>query len=75
MVLADRFVARWVFDVEMIARLIGIRQRSEGRAVEDSIYEYPLERWVDVKGSKRRLRDYSNAARDMLRIWLALRRA
>ncbi len=74
-ILAEPFLARWIFDVEMIARLIRVRRRRGGAPVEDSIYEYPLERWVDIKGSKLRLRDYVKAARDMARIWLSLRKA
>lgn len=71
-VLAEPFVARWIFDVEMLARLIRIR-RTVGQPVEKSIYEYPLERWEDVRGSKLRLRDYVKAARDMFKIWISLR--
>jgi glycosyltransferase involved in cell wall biosynthesis len=74
-VIARPFEARWVFDVEMIARLIVLRRRSGGRPVDRSICEYPLESWVDVRGSKLRAADYLTAARDMLRIWLELRRA
>jgi dolichyl-phosphate beta-glucosyltransferase len=74
-ILAEPFLARWIFDVEMIARLIRVRRQRGGSPVEDSIYEYPLERWVDIGGSKLRLRDYFKAARDMARIWLSLRKA
>ncbi len=72
-VLAERFTTRWIFDVEMIARLVRVRRRSGGPLVETSIYEYPVEQWIDVRGSKLRLRDYVKAARDMFRIWRSLR--
>ena len=38
---AEPFVSRWIFDVEILARL---RDRQ--------LLEYPLRRWVDVRGSK-----------------------
>lgn len=45
--LAQRFVSRWVFDVELLARL-GAR-RGPGRSPR--LLEVPLRRWVDVDGS------------------------
>ena len=37
----EPFVSRWIFDVEILARLRGRR-----------LIEYPLRRWVDIRGSK-----------------------
>lgn len=37
----EPFLSRWIFDVEILARLRGRR-----------LIEYPLLRWVDVRGSK-----------------------
>jgi dolichyl-phosphate beta-glucosyltransferase len=74
--LAEPFGARWIFDVELLARLIV--ERGGPDAVAERIYEYPLEVWTDVPGSKLRLRDYARAATDLRRVhrrYLSRRRA
>ncbi len=49
--LAEPFVSRWIFDVELLGRLlIGARDVSPIPASE--ILEVPLQRWRDVPGSK-----------------------
>ena len=66
---AEPFVARWVFDVEIIARLIagsGSEGRSRARAL---IAEYPLRSWQDVAGSKLHPQDFLHAAGDAVRIY------
>lgn len=47
------FSSRWLFDVELLLRLRGLR----GRAWHGGVVEVPLERWRDVRGSKLRVRD------------------
>jgi len=61
----EPFLTRWVFDVEIIARLI--RQVGRDSAVH-SIYELPLVEWHDVHGSKVRPRDYIRGLRDLWKI-------
>lgn len=61
------FLSRWVFDVEIIARYLNLYRR-EGRRLETAIYEYPLESWVDIAGSKVHSRDFFVAFWDVLRI-------
>jgi len=70
---ADRFLSRWVFDVEILARFIG-RVGSPGRAAE-RIYEYPLDSWEDIGGSKVKPRDFLVAFRDVARIYWKYMRA
>jgi glycosyltransferase involved in cell wall biosynthesis len=50
-ILEQPFHSRWIFDVELIARFIKSRNYTHPRLLE-SIYETPLTRWEDVKGSK-----------------------
>src|SRR5690606_38221872 len=48
----DPFRARWIFDVELIARLIRQRRGTALPGAESVIYEFPLLEWRDVPGSK-----------------------
>ena len=70
---ADPFLARWVFDVEILARYI--RQLGSPDLAATRIYEYPLEEWEDVAASKVKSTDFLIALRDIARIyWTYLRR-
>ncbi len=72
-VFAEPFLARWVFDVEILARFMALAP--EGRAyLERALVELPLHRWIDVDGSKLRARDFARSAADLARIRLAYRR-
>jgi len=66
---SDTFKTKWVFDVELIARLQKI---SKTRKVnfEETVYEYPLEEWHDVDGSKIKFHDGIVALWDLLKIKL-----
>ena len=66
-ILGQPFISRWVFDVEIIARFIALNH-GDSRALYDSIYEYPLERWEDVAGSKVKPGDFLLAFLDVFRI-------
>jgi glycosyltransferase involved in cell wall biosynthesis len=57
--LGTPFRTRWVFDVELLARL---------RAADPGVHmlEVPLRRWCDVRGSKLSVRQMLLAARDLL---------
>jgi glycosyltransferase involved in cell wall biosynthesis len=65
---AEPFLSSWVFDVEVLARLVELRATEGGDRVEDSLYELPLRSWHDVPGSKVRPRDFARALRDLARI-------
>ena len=56
-----RFASRWIFDVEILARYLGL-QRAAG------LREQPLEQWRDVAGSKVGPVDFLRAAGELLRI-------
>jgi dolichyl-phosphate beta-glucosyltransferase len=56
--LAKPFHSRWIFDVEILARLRRIHHRRTGLRLRDLLFEYPLEDWTDVPGSKVRPGDF-----------------
>lgn len=66
------FLSRWVFDVELIGRLLAPDQ--EPRLRMEDIVEVPLRRWTDVGGSKLGLWQIVRSAGDIARIALRLRR-
>ncbi|MDP6981428.1 MAG: glycosyltransferase [Myxococcota bacterium] len=59
----------WVFDVELIARLVRNRRDGGLPSAEQAIYEVPLRRWKDVAGSKIKPADYLRAFVDVLRVY------
>jgi len=67
---AQPFLSRWIFDVEIIARLV--RQRGRNAAAA-AIYELPIKVWHDVKGSKVRSTDFLRALKDLWKIHRAYR--
>ena len=66
------FCTRWVFDVEILARFIQLRGYNM-QLVQQSIYEFPLEEWRDVAGSRVRPQDFVRAFFDVLRIYFRYR--
>ncbi|MHC4447559.1 MAG: glycosyltransferase [Planctomycetota bacterium] len=68
-VFREPFLSKWIFDVEIIARLIRSRRGTDRPSVRNIICEHPLQVWRDVKGSKIRLRDFAIVALDLTRIW------
>lgn len=72
-VLQDSFSSKWIFDVEMLARLAkeyGIRGRELGKIV----IEHPVMSWSDVGGSKVRPRDFLRAIAELFGIFRRFRR-
>ncbi|MFA6294175.1 MAG: glycosyltransferase [Victivallales bacterium] len=56
---SEPFISRWIFDVEIILRLKGSR-----------MVEYPVKKWIDVKGSKvMKLGNVVTISRDIFRLW------
>lgn len=65
---AEPFVARWAFDVEILARMIRARRERRLAPADAVICELPLMEWTDVAGSKVRPADYLRAGVDLWRI-------
>lgn len=57
------FSSRWIFDVEILSRLAKL---SDAPA---AIYEYPLDRWREISGSRLRAQDFLAAALDLAAIY------
>jgi len=72
-VFEEPFTSRWVFDVEILARLNRLHRQGKALPLTSLLYEHPLMRWVDVRGSKVSLADFPSAALDLLRIHLRYR--
>jgi len=71
----DPFLTDWIFDVEIVARLIRDRRHSRQLSAEKVIYELPLQAWHDVPGSTIRAADFAMAIWGLARIyWHTLRR-
>jgi dolichyl-phosphate beta-glucosyltransferase len=63
---AEPFRSRWIFDVEVLARLIAVQGREAAAA---QIYEMPLEAWSEVAGSKLKSSDFVKAVGELLGIY------
>jgi glycosyltransferase involved in cell wall biosynthesis len=72
----EPFLTRWVFDVEIFARLSIGRGQTSGAHLQQVVYEYPLHSWQDVAGSKLKSTDFFKSFVEMARIyWTYLRPA
>ncbi|WP_127717880.1 dolichyl-phosphate beta-glucosyltransferase [Halobacteriovorax sp. HLS] len=58
----EKFISYWIFDVELLFRYKKLVEKS-------SIYELPLDKWVDVAGSKLSPLDFLKAPMELLKIY------
>jgi dolichyl-phosphate beta-glucosyltransferase len=63
------FETRWIFDVEILARIVKVTSVMSECAATDVLYEYPLERWHEVRGSRLKSMDFFVAAYDLAVIY------
>ena len=62
----EPFRSRWIFDVEVLARLIAAHGREAAIA---QIYEMPVEQWSEVAGSKLKSGDFVKAVGELIGIY------
>jgi glycosyltransferase involved in cell wall biosynthesis len=67
-VLTRPFTTSWLFDVEILARLIA-ESPTGTLAVERALYELPLDEWRDVPGSKLTGAAYARAATSVVKLY------
>lgn len=66
--LAEPFRTSWLFDVEMLARLIAASEDGTDEVAE-RVYELPLDEWRDVAGSKLTRAAYVRAATSLFTLY------
>lgn len=59
-ILQEPFHSRWIFDVEILARLLS-HHGGNTKQLAGELYEFPLPTWTDVEGSKVRPTDFLRA--------------
>jgi len=67
--ISQPFLARWIFDVELLARMTIARRNGRLSPLADALYEQPLDQWRDVAGSKLKRGDFVKAFVEMARIY------
>ena len=70
----EPFTTAWIFDVEVLARMIVFTKNDGGDiSLASAIVEYPLEEWAEIAGSKVRAVHFVRAALDFLKIYFRYR--
>ncbi len=65
--LAEPFISRWIFDVELLARYKQ-HLKAHNAHFEDHVHEFPLTTWADVYGSRLVPSDFVKAGVELARI-------
>jgi dolichyl-phosphate beta-glucosyltransferase len=68
------FRTRWLLDVELLARMIQARRGTALLPADQVVYEYPVDAWQEVPGSKVRAWDFVTGAGGLARIYWHARR-
>ena len=66
---ADPFLSRWIFDVEVIARLKRAVKANDAEEMAEYLVEHPLMTWTDIPNGKLKLRDFARSASDLVCIY------
>jgi glycosyltransferase involved in cell wall biosynthesis len=63
------FDSRWIFDVEILARLRALAAVDSQLSVNSTMFELPLDEWREVGDSRLRPRDFIRAGVELLRLF------
>jgi glycosyltransferase involved in cell wall biosynthesis len=47
---SEPFCTRWIFDVEVLARISQATEEAGGPALTECVYEFPLDDWTEIAG-------------------------
>jgi len=68
-VVSQPFDTKWIFDVEILSRMLSYIDPSRTSERDSPIREYPLQDWKDVAGSRLKPTDFVAAAFDLVGVW------
>lgn len=68
-VFSEKFSSRWIFDVEILARMRQCRLARDPADRSAAIYEFPLDDWRDVAGSRLKSSDFVRAFFELAMIY------
>ncbi|WP_298867949.1 dolichyl-phosphate beta-glucosyltransferase [uncultured Gimesia sp.] len=66
---ATPFLTNWIFDVELLARARQLEKFFQCPSLEETVYELPLTKWMDVAGSKVKPHDFLKAFFELCSIY------
>jgi len=66
---ATPFLTNWIFDVELLARARQLEKFFHSPSLEETVYELPLSKWMDVAGSKVKPQDFLKAFFELCSIY------
>jgi hypothetical protein len=70
-VLSRPFLTRWLFDVEILARLVAAGRSGAFAPAAEVVHELPLQQWHDIPGSKVKPTDFPKALMELMSIYRA----
>ena len=65
----EPFLSRWIFDVEILARLVAASGKEGAAHAREVVYELAVRQWHDVGDSKVGASGFARSLVDMARIW------
>ncbi|MFK7778895.1 MAG: glycosyltransferase family 2 protein [Gimesia sp.] len=66
---STHFTTNWIFDVEVLARARQLEKFFQCPSLEETVYEFPLPKWMDVAGSKVKPHDFLKAFFELYSIY------
>jgi len=72
-ILSQPFSSRWIFDVEIVARLDALLRIQRKVSIQKALYEFPLEEWYEIAGSRLRSKDFARAGVELAELALRYR--